>query len=156
MITLEEPYKLRPIRYLGLWALKNWRMKVYGIAYDKDMPQANLINAAKRIAEQTVTQCDETVKHYNVGFVGIHEGKTGNFVFISWWANENELHHHVYTSVSEQPEDLVYMTPTGLAACTWDLRVMCFERDAWVDSVLKKYPEPDIEDYLKRILNADT
>lgn len=85
-----------------------------------------------------------------IRFLDVHEGKTGNFVFISWWANENELYHHVYASTIEQPTQMVDMTATGLTACTWDLQVMCFERDAWVNAILKKYPEPDIEGWTSR------
>jgi hypothetical protein len=33
MITLEIPYRTRPIRFLGICEIDAWRMKVYGIAY---------------------------------------------------------------------------------------------------------------------------
>jgi hypothetical protein len=130
-------------------------MKVYGIACSNNMPQSELIDAARRVAHDRLVRCEDAIAHYGVGYIGIHEGKTGNFVFISCWANENELYHHVYISQSDQPHELEYMTPAGLAACTWDLRVMCFERDAWVASVLKKYPKPDIDEYLNNTLNVD-
>ncbi|MGD2054057.1 MAG: isochorismatase [Gammaproteobacteria bacterium] len=155
MITLENPYRTRPIRFLGIWEIDAWRMKVYGIAYDRNAPQQQLVDAAQQIARQRLTQVDKDTQHYGVGFIGIHEGKTGNLVFISWWINENELYHHVYTSSAEQPEQLVDMTESGLTACTWDLRVLCFERDAWVDSILKRYPQADIEGYLATTLNAE-
>ena len=155
MITLDASYKTRPIRFLGIWEIDNWRMKVYGIAYADNAPQTGLIDAAQRIARQRLAQFDAEQEHYGLGFIGIHQGKTGNFMFVSWWSNENELHHHVYTSSSTNPHDLTYMTPTGLVACTWDLRVMCFERDAWVETVLKKHPNPDIESYLAKTLNTD-
>jgi hypothetical protein len=155
MITLDGPYQTRPIRFLGIWEIDAWRMKVYGIAYEKHAPQPQLVDAAQQIARQRLAQCENDMQYYGVGFIGIHEGKTGNFVFISRWANENELCHHVYTSSSEQPAELVDTTPTGLIACTWDLRVMCFERDAWVNAILKAYPQPDIEGYLATILATD-
>ncbi|MGD8547542.1 MAG: isochorismatase [Thiohalophilus sp.] len=155
MVTLEAPYQTRPIRFLGFWEFDEWRMKVYGISYTNNAPQQPLVDAAQQVARQRLTQDDNDMQHYGVGFIGIHQGKTGNFVFLSWWANENELYHHVYTSSSEQPGQLVEMTATGLTACTWDLRVMCFERDAWVDAILKQYPQPDIEGYLATTLNSD-
>lgn len=155
MMILTEPYKPRPIRYLGLWSLDSWRLKVYGIAYNKSEPSLTLVDSARHIAQERIELSTAHANHYNVGFIGIHEGKTGNFVFIDWWADENELHHHIYTSPSERPQELTYMTPTGLAACTWDLSVMAFEREAWVKSMLKQYPEPDLEAYLNTILNSD-
>jgi hypothetical protein len=153
---LDTPYQLRPIRFLGIWDFDAWRMKAYGISYANNVPDPGLINAARHIARQRLSQSENSIEHYGVGFIGIHEGKTDNFVFISWWSNENELYHHVYTSPTKQPENLVYMTPSGLTACTWDLRLMCFERDAWVEDVLKKYPEPDIIAYLDNTLNIET
>ena len=95
------------------------------------------------------------LRHYSVGFLGIHEGRTANFVFVDWWAEENELHHHVYVSSMAAPAELAYMTPTGLAACVWDLRVMAFERQAWIDTVLRNPKGPDFEAYLKQHLNED-
>lgn len=90
-----------------------------------------------------------------MGFLGIHDGKTANFVFVDWWASENELHHHVYASPLNQPDKLEYITPTGLIACVWDLRVMEFEGQAWLETVLKNPKGPDFEDYLERRLNED-
>ena len=39
MIKLKEPYKKRPIRFLGLWNELGWRLKVYGIAYKRALPR---------------------------------------------------------------------------------------------------------------------
>jgi hypothetical protein len=76
-------------------------------------------------------------------------------VYLDYWADENELHHHVYVSPSEEPASLEYVTPTGLIACTWDLGVLSFERDAWVEAVLANASGPDIEEYLARTLDED-
>lgn len=128
-------------------------MKVYGIAYEKDQPTAELIAAAKGVATQRLRQAPHALTHYSIGFLGVHEGRTSNFVFVDWWANENELHHHVYVSPTNAPKNLEYMTPTGLTACVWDLRVMAFEREAWVEHVLKKANAPDFKGYLEQRLN---
>ena len=39
-------------------------------------------------------------------------------------------------------------------ACVWDLAVMAFEREAWIEFVLKP-AEPDIDAYLAARLTAD-
>ena len=70
-------------------------------------------------------------------------------------ADENELHHHLYVSTLEEPASLEYVTPTGLIACTWDRRVLSFERDAWVEAVLANPSSPDIDEYRARTLNED-
>lgn len=155
MLVLQEPYKPRHIRFLELWEVAGWRLKVYGIAYQGQHPRPELIAAAKEVARQRLAQCTADQSHYGVGFVGIHDGKTANFVFVDWWADENELHHHVYVSPLDRPDKLEYMTPTGLIACVWDLRVMSFERQAWLDTVLSNPHGPDLDAYLERQLNED-
>jgi hypothetical protein len=148
-----SPYIARPIQFLELWEIESWRMKVYSIASGRRVARPELIAAAWRTARERLALSGNG-NHHGVGFVGIHDGKTANFIFIDWWADENELHHHVYVSPSNAPEALEYQTPSGLAACVWDLSLMAFEREAWVETVLKA-GKPDIENYLNRRMNAD-
>jgi hypothetical protein len=153
-VELQETYKPRPIRFLELWETSGWRLKIYGIAYQHPLPRPELTAAAKKVAHQRLLESANNQKTYGVGFLGIHDGKTANFVFVDWWAEENELHHHVYISPTDRPDMLEYVTPTGLVACVWDLQVLSFERQAWVDTVLKN-PSPDLEAYLQSRLEAE-
>jgi hypothetical protein len=152
---LNEAYRRRAIRHLDQWRIGPLRMKVYGIAYRGERPAASLCRAARQVAERRIAESVATTNHYGVGFVGIHEGRDGNFVFVDWWADENELHHHVYVASSGAPMELAYMTPSGLTACVWDLRVLCFEREAWIECVLKHPADPDVEAYLEARLDSD-
>ena len=147
-------YEPRPIRFLELWQSDGWRLKVYGIAHGKPAPRGELIDAAKQVARRTLTTVANATSHYSVGFLGIHAGRTGNYVFVDWWADENELHHRFYIGPSDDPTQLKDMSGNGPAACVWDLRVMAFERDAWLECILKN-PRPDVEAYLQRRLNED-
>jgi hypothetical protein len=155
MLTTISPYQTRPIRFLELWQEGPWRLKVYGIAYDRPAPRPELVAAAKAAARKRVARVPSSLLHYSVGFLGIHDGRTANFVFVDWWASENELHHHVYVSPTAEPAKLTYETPSGLVACVWDLRVVCFERQAWLDTVLKNPGAPDFEAYLAQRLNEN-
>ena len=126
---------------------------MYGITYTENPLDQTLVDAARQVTSERLKESASRTNHYGVGFVGIHEGKTGNFVFVDWWADENELHHHVYVSPSANPSKLEYKTPTGLAACAWDLFLISHERDAWVNYVLKQSESPDLEGYLGAQLN---
>jgi hypothetical protein len=150
------PYEPRSIRFLELWRHGNWRLKVYGIAYGRATPRPALIEAAKAVAADRLTAIPQSLQHYSVGFLGIHDGRTSNFVFVDWWADENELHHHVYVSPKHEPERLAYAIPTGVIACVWDLRVLAFERQAWLDTVLKASGNLGLDAYLELRLNEDT
>lgn len=155
MVELLERYQRRPIRFLELWQESGWRLKVYGITYQRADPRPELVHAAKTVALRWLKRPPENQRTYGVGFMGIHDGRGANFVFLDWWADENELHHHLYISPVNKPEQLEYVTPKGLASCVWDLRVICFERQAWIDLVLGNPSGPDLEAYLNRRLNED-
>jgi hypothetical protein len=154
-LTLQEAYDVRPIRFLELWRELEWALKVYGIAYRRERPREELVEAAKEMARKRLTNSTNSDNHYRVGFLGVHDSRGANFVYLDYWADENELHHHVYVSPSEEPASLEYVTPTGLIACKWDLRVLSFESDAWVEAVLANPSGPDIDEYLARTLSDD-
>jgi hypothetical protein len=153
IISLREPYKTRSIRFLELWEADGWRLKVYGIAYAREYPASALTESAKQRARTYLPRIDQ--QHYGVGFIGIHEGRGSNFVFVDWWAEENELHHHVFVSPSDRPEQFNEVTSTGLIACVWDLRVLSFERQAWIDTILACWDAPDLDKYLMQRLNEN-
>ncbi len=155
MIHLQEPYSPRPIRFLEQLTLPGWRLKVYGIGYERHLPRPELVSAAKALATEKIESFAAGKNHYGVGFLGVHDGRGANFAFLDFWADENELHHHVYVSPKDQPADLEYFTPTGLSACVWDLALIGFERQAWVEAVLANPEGPDLNRYLACQMNAD-
>jgi hypothetical protein len=154
MLELREPYEPRPIRFLEEWSIDGWRLKVYGIAYRRASPRAGLIETARRLARESLPAAGAG-GNYGVGYVGVHDGRGANFIFVDWWADENELHHHVFAAPAQELKNLPEITATGLAVCVWDLRVQCFEREAWLEAVLRNPRESDLEDYMRRRLNED-
>ena len=155
MIKLIEPYAPRPIRSLGRWTIAGLRLKVCGIAYQLAQPRAEVIDAARDLVQRRLPQLTAGQNHYGVGFVGVHDGRGAIFVFVDFWADENELHHHVYVAPKDQPTQLEYQTPSGLIACVWDLAVIGFERQAWIDCVLANANGPDLEAYLARQMDGE-
>ncbi len=146
MIT---PYAPRNCRFLDIWQFGDWRLKAYGISCGDVPLMPELLAAARQLAAEKLAEITAAGDHYHVGFVGVHQGKTAHFIFVDWWAQENELHHHVYVAPLDQPTAFRYTTPSGLIACVWDMQLMAFERDAWVGTVLRG-GLPCIEDYLQR------
>jgi hypothetical protein len=155
MIKLIEPYAPRPIRSLGQWTVAGLRLKVHGIGYQLSQPRAEVITAARDLVERELPGLIAGQNHYGVGFVGVHDGRGSIFVFIDFWTDENELRHHVYVAPKDQPTQLEYVTPGGLIACVWDLAVISFVRQAWLDCVLANPGGPDVELYLTRQINED-
>jgi hypothetical protein len=156
MTELLDHYRRRPIRFLELWEEAEWRIKVYSITLPGGSVNPELLGAAKEAGRRWLRQpLAPGRRYYGVGFMGVHEGTGANFVFLDWWADDNELYHQVYLSPADDPTHLQYVSPTGLACTVWDLRVLCFERQAWVDTVLANPAGPDLAAYLSRQLNED-
>ena len=148
-----EPHVERPISPLPDHEHGGWRCKVYGIAFERPSPRAELVDAARGVARDVLPTPAVTAHRYGVGFVGVHDGRGHCFVFVDWWADENELHHHVFVSPANAPARLEERTASGLAACVYDLAVICFERAAWIETVLTNPAGPDLDAYLARRLD---
>jgi hypothetical protein len=148
-----ETYSPRPVVPLGIWASGDWRLKEYSIAHGRDRARPELVAAAESVATGVLPSPAVSRTRYGVGFLGIHDGRGGNFVFVDWWEQENELHHHVFFSTSDEPAALRAWTPDDPIACVWDLSVVAHERRAWVRHVLAA-PEPDLDGYLADVLSG--
>jgi hypothetical protein len=152
-------YAARSFRFIELVSAapdragKVWRMKLYGIACDGELPRPELMSAAKRIAAEQLAK--ETAPSYKVGFIGVHDGRDACFIFVDFWGNENELFHRVFLSRDNDPAQLRPAAPGDSSVCVWDLRLQSFEREAWIEHVLRKADAPDFDGYLSERLNED-
>lgn len=155
MLQLKQGYTTRPVRFLALWEWHGWRMKVYGISARAEYPPEALVQAAKEIARQRLPQPAVSDRHYGVGYVIIHDGEGGDYVFVDWWSDKDIVQHHLYGAPKGHAGKLEYHWPPGAGFCVWELAVCWFEREAWVETVLSKPQAPDLEAYLARTLNAD-
>lgn len=153
-IALQERYRTRSITSLGLWTPNGWRLKVYGLAYE-GTARDETVEAMKRRALGVLPSHPAGSGRYGVGFVGAHDGRAGCFGFVDWWADENELHHRAFSGPLESPDEIAPMPTDGSMACAWDLAVIAFERQAWVDKVLANPSGPDLDAYLDERLNAE-
>lgn len=155
MIPLSGPYRPRPIRFVELWECDGWRVKVYGISARGEQPPTPLIEAAKALARERLPRPAVTDERYGLATLIVHAGADGDYVLVDWWFGENMLQHHVYAGPQDAPERLAYVTPEGVGCCVWELAVLGFERQAWIDAILAQPAAPRIDEYLARRLNAD-
>lgn len=136
VVAVSERYAPRPVSALGTWQCGDWRMKKYAIAYARETARPELVGAAEATAADVLPTPAVTATRYGVGFLGIHDGRGGNFVFIDWSEQENELHHHVFFSTAAEPGSLRAASAGDPIACVWDLSVIAHERKAWLRHVL--------------------
>jgi hypothetical protein len=128
-------------------------MKLYGIAWQRELPRTELLETARRVAADVLAT--ETANNYKVGFIGAHDGQNACFVFVDFWGNENELFHRVYLSRRNEPQSLTAAKSLDSSVCVWDLHLQNFEREAWIKHILGKPTAPDFDAYLAERLNED-
>lgn len=145
-----EGYVPRQIAFRELWSAEDWQLKVYGIAHGRPEPRLELFEAAKRAASAVLPPPTPPVEA--VGFIGAHDARGGCYVFVCWWADENELHHRLFLGPS--PRELRPSSPSDSTGCVWDLAVIDFERRAWYETMLVNPDGPAIEGYLARRLST--
>lgn len=130
-----EPYQPRTIQFVDLYDSQGWKLKVYSILHPDKTLNAQLIEAAKRTALDFLPDATEP-GHYGVGFVSVHQGKSYDFVTVGYWTYSTELRHQSYMRASSATATLAPIS-TELSSDVWDLRLLAFERDAWVNKMLE-------------------
>lgn len=142
-------FEPRPVCSLGVWDLAGWRLKAYGIAFGRPRPREELVEAAREVVADHLERTPTRHQHYGVGFVGIHDGRGENQVFIDRWINSNELLHEYYVSPSDDPTNLMVADADHNSVCVWDMALQWREREAWIRHVIGPEKEPDLEAYLR-------
>lgn len=154
-IELSEPYATRPIRFLELTEQDGWRLKVYGISIYDEKPDSQLVTAAIQLAFERLPEPATADERYGAAILIVHEGREGNFVLVDWWFGENMLKNFVYFSPHDDPTAFEDISASGTMACVWEVRVLSFERRAWIETVLANQDGPDVDAYFTRKLNED-
>jgi hypothetical protein len=130
-----EPYIPRTIQFVDLYNAQGWKLKVYSILHPDKTLNEQLIETAKQTALDFLPDSTEP-GHYGVGFISVHQGKSYDFVTVGYWTYSTELRHQSYMKASSATATLTTIS-TELSSDVWDLRLLAFERDAWVVEVLK-------------------
>lgn len=152
-IVLSSEYHRRPIRFLELWEYEGWKVKIYGIAQHGERPEPQLVLQAKEITRLYLPQPTVTKARYGVAFVTLHQADLFNQLNIDWWERDNELRHH-YFRMNPGDSRFENITASGEGFCVWELQVLAFERQAWMETVLTNTGAPDLTAYLNKRYSA--
>ncbi len=157
-------YTPRPIRFLGVvdgsaCGVLNSKVKLYGVTAreGRQIPGWELIRAATlvafdRLPKPAMPSISESP--LSVAVACVHETKGPVFLLTGVWANENELRTSVVELNLQKPGGVISAGSSHMPLCTWDLAILAFERDAWVNTVLKNPTPAAIEAYFSHVLNA--
>ena len=156
---MNAEYKKRRIRFLELYAVNSWVFKMYSITSGQSevVSEQQVTFVKENPSEWLEKSTQYALTTYNVGNVIIHEGKEGCFAIINWRIDENMLRHFVYLATKKQPHHFVLYSDNGIVSFVWEMAVLWFERNAWVNNVLSSGSINDvvINKYLNCQLNAD-
>jgi hypothetical protein len=144
-MLISAPHRTRPIRFLGVHEDGDWRIKLYGIAADADLPRRELVEATTAAAVESLPQPADG--GHGVAFAIAHDARDRCFALIHWWAGENEVHQCLLSAPLDSPSEL-RPHPGPAIGCVWELEVTDFERRAWLRHVLANPDGPSLDAYL--------
>lgn len=150
-------YRTRPIRFLGLEKCGEWTIKVYSISSKNEYADQHFITLAKANLPLWLKNVSSIqLSNYQVATLIIHEGIDGCFAIISWWVDENMLQLFAYLASAANPDQFQLISDKGMVSCVWEMAVLWFERNAWVEEVMKQpHNLSAIDNYLSKQLNGD-
>lgn len=134
-------YRERRGRFDRLHQDGDWQLKVYVIDAGKGPPAADLVDAALPAAARLLPDVSERV--YGEAFVIVHSGEDAIWLLVHWWQDHCLLYHRVAAATLDNPRDFSVPVDAELIACSWELDVIGFERDAWVRTIQRPGGEPD-------------
>jgi hypothetical protein len=155
MIKLSGPYEPRAIRPLDPIVEQGWRLKFYGIRFEGELPDPEVIERARSLFVSELPGIPAEFPHYHIGFGIVHQARDGIFAILNWWVGENMVRQRVFYAPLSAPLELESISSTGITACVWELAVFWFERNAWVEEVLGAAGQPDLDAYFRRRLSTD-
>ena len=149
-----EPYAKRPVEFLKQVNSEGWRIKVYGISVKSEPLSKELVFEGIKAVVSHLPQPALTENRYGVGFLIIHQGTMRNWFLLDWWEKEDIMHHRLFSSPLNHPKSISAESDSTLIACVHELRIIGFESEAWIKTVLCKDNEPSFDRYLKLKFNS--
>ncbi len=157
------PRSIRPLGVLvGASMAAPSIIKFYGVTAreGQETPRSEIIEAAKRvIAFDRLPRIPEAPKssipqsELSVFVACVHEANGADFLLLGQW-DGNVMHTRVNELDANKPGRIKASGKQPIPLCTWDLAILAFERNAWIENVLKNPTTAGIESYLACVLNA--
>lgn len=143
-------YHQREVRFLGMRIVDQARIKIYYLNSEK---QAETPVPGEDVQQKWLSQGvgqDDFPGEHHIGFAIIHAADDGYYLLISTWCDANMLRHRVFT-VDDQNR-LQPLDSTKIIACIWELAVMFYERNCWIEQVMitEKIEDTNIQRYLQK------
>lgn len=141
-------YKKRKVYFINQASHSGWRIKVYGISANGEPLTEELVSDAVNNLLPKLPAPAVTDQRYGVGFLIIHQGTMRNWILLDWWETEDIMHHLLFSSPLDDPKSVTAEPDTTLIACVHELRVINFESEAWIKTMLSDEKKSDTDEYM--------
>lgn len=147
-------YQPRTVLFHGVETAGDWSVKVHKITFKNSFAAEGVLrNAIEHLPEWLNRARDLPWPNYRVAFLIVHEGRDGVWTLINWWIEGGLLQSTTFYTGDEGPDDFTLRPTAGSLACVWELAVIAFERERWVQRVLSRSGRPELAAYLNDGLN---
>lgn len=140
-------FQSRPINALPSRRLAGFELKIYRITAPNQVLDWDAFSAGLKAAQILLQQASQSLsaEGTRLGFAIAHPASTGQpYLTIAWWGNGNEL----FTRVLVLNDKGKWVEERDrYSYCVWDLEVIWFERNAYVECIMAD--QPDTERYLR-------
>ncbi|MDP0499304.1 MAG: hypothetical protein Q7P63_04305 [Verrucomicrobiota bacterium JB022] len=135
-------YVSRPISALPFRRLAGYELKIYRITPANQVFEWDAFSAGLKVAQNFLQQATQARPHdrHRLGFAIAHPAANGQpYLIVAWWGNDNEL----FTRVLVLNERGKWVEDRDrFSYCVWDLEVIWFERNAYVETMMVSEPDP--------------
>jgi hypothetical protein len=149
-----EPYAPRSIHPDGLLETAGWRLKCYAISLPDAVVDASAFTDGVEMAIHALPQPARADGRPGIAIMIAHEGRGARYVVLAWWDRENELPVRVF--VAPHDEGGAWRAARdGESFCVWDMQVLWFEREAYVETVMDPGIDEGEAEYLSEWLTVE-
>jgi hypothetical protein len=142
------PFHPRPISFLGQTEARGYVFKLYSVTMEGKPFKLEDAYDGFQLVLRHLPQPAQALGRPGVGFCIFHWGNGADYVVLCWWDRENELPLRIALRTDDEPD--WRLAQGSESFCVWDLQIIGFERDAYVQSILSEQPGK-AEDYLQRV-----
>ncbi|URN17268.1 MULTISPECIES: hypothetical protein [Streptomyces] len=136
----QSTYSPRLVRALPPVDVCGRVLKAYAMFAEPERHRA--LPEPKWLQRHAASMLDESPqgRDHPVGFLILHHGMENTYLLVSQWYGADMLKHWARGSVVDADGNTAFapLAQRDLIACVWELEIIKFERDAWVNTVLAR------------------
>ena len=141
-------FRPRAIDFHGIRLFKDTQFKVYSVIYGTKPMKWKVFEEGFTFACNFIPSPPLPTSNPGLGFLIAHQGLTGDYIILCWWARENELPTKVFLREKNEWRP----AKEEESFCVWDLEIIWYERETYISTILSDEDSNVIEQYLSQAL----